>query len=160
MSTFTARKGPILWKAHFSGIWSLCFFEWDTDFWQHLPAVSRWGSQIQTIHQCHWLKHLNIPTHHTLPSQNTYGVSMHQVQHYLLGYPARINSFLKATCYSWQKIVCVNHFQTDCSINLNQYKTGLVGRLFLDGGALPTLCGITANEGHVGILIISCVFLL
>ena len=53
--------------------------------------------------------------------------------------------------------MCANHLQTDCFSNLGQYKAGVVQRLFLNGGELPTLHGIPADERRVSIQIISCV---
>ena len=95
-------KGLILWKTVF--FWYLgcyfwvygaatrletrnhpCIFEWDTDFWQFLPEVSRWTSQILAVYRRHWPEHLNIPTHYPLPSPHS--VSTHQLQPYLLGDP-------------------------------------------------------------------------
>ena len=61
-----------------------CFFEWDTDFWQCLPAVSRWASQIRLRFLTSFPNHLNIPTHHPIPSLHTYSVSTHRLQHYIL----------------------------------------------------------------------------
>ena len=55
--------------------------------------------------------------------------------------------------------VCAYHFETDCFSNLGQYKAGVVGRLFLNSGALPTLRRKPADEGHVSIQTISCVLI-
>ena len=56
-------------------------------------------------------------------------------------------------------LVCANHFTTDCFSNFGQYTEGLAVKLYLYEGSLPTLRGIPADEGHVSIQIISCVFL-
>ena len=50
-------------------------------------------------------------------------------------------------------LVCAKHFKTDCFSNLGQYTAELAGKLFLNEGALPTLRGIPADEGHVSIQI-------
>ena len=47
--------------------------------------------------------------------------------------------------------VCANQFDVDCFTNLGQYKAGVVVRLLLKG--------ILADQGHVSIQIICCVFL-
>ena len=48
-------------------------------------------------------------------------------------------------------LVCANHFDADCFNNLGQYKARRVGRHLLKG--------ILADQGHVSIQIICCVFL-
>ena len=52
------HMGPILWKTDL-----FCFFEWDTCFWQRLPAVSRWRSQIRLQFSTSSTDHLHFPTH-------------------------------------------------------------------------------------------------
>ena len=56
-------------------------------------------------------------------------------------------------------LVCANQFTTDCFSNFGQYTEGLAVKLYLNVGSLPTLRGIPADEGHVSIQIICCVFL-
>ena len=56
-------------------------------------------------------------------------------------------------------LVCANHFTTDCFSNFGQYTEGLAVKLYLYEGSLSILRGIPADEGHVSIQIISCVFL-
>ncbi|XP_031429046.1 uncharacterized protein LOC105898184 isoform X2 [Clupea harengus] len=53
--------------------------------------------------------------------------------------PSRVGKYL---------LVCSNHFESDCFINLGQYTAGLAGRLILKGGSLPSIRRRTEDEGN------------